>query len=219
MSMSTLLTLVRHGHTEWNALGRYQGHAPIPLSERGHSQARHLAAALTQGEKVTAIYSSDLPRCRQTVAPIADALGLPVFYDPRFREMDYGHWQGLTRAELAALDADRYEAYRADPFNAPIPGGESQRMLAVRVLAGLADILAAYRGGHVLLITHGGPIREILRYYGRWEGGLPAGNASRTVLALTDDGRTAALVACGDVSHLPPRLQPEAGGTAFIAGQ
>ncbi|NPV68505.1 MAG: histidine phosphatase family protein [Anaerolineae bacterium] len=220
----TILTLVRHGHTEWNGLGRYQGLAPVPLSERGRLQAEHLAQALAPGDPmgdpvsrpIQAIYSSDLLRCRQTAAPIAAALGLPVQFDPRLREADYGHWQGLTREEAARWDPEAYAAYRADPDGVAIPGGESHQMLANRVLAALADVLARHGGEHVLLVTHGGPLRAILEHYDLWQGGHPPGNASRTVIAVSPAGRAEVLL-MGDVAHLPAALQPDRSGTTFIA--
>ena len=212
----TILTLIRHGHTEWNALGRYQGYAPIPLSSRGKAQAACLVGALDADPPVHAAYCSDLARCRQTVAPLAAALGLRVRYDPRLREIDYGNWQGLTRDEAAAWDAAAFEAYSADPENASIPGGENQRMLAGRVLAMLADMLAENSGRHILVVTHGGPIRAILRHYGLWQGGRPSGNASRTVLHISEAGE-ARLVLEGDIAHLPPELAPDPAGTTFIA--
>lgn len=220
-SADTILTLVRHGHTEWNGLGRYQGMAPVPLSERGRLQAEYLARALASGgdlvdRPIQTIYSSDLLRCRQTAAPIAAALGLAVLFDPRLREADYGHWQGLTREEAARWDPEAYAAYRADPDNVAIPGGESHRMLASRVLAALADALGRHRGEHVLLVTHGGPLRAILEHYGLWQGGHPPGNASRTVIAVSPAGGAKALM-MGDVAHLPAALQPDQSGTTFIA--
>ncbi len=213
---TTILTLIRHGHTDWNALGRYQGSAPIPLSQRGLAQAARLVDALRPGPQIDAAYCSDLARCRQTIAPLAAAFGLPVTHDSRLREVDYGHWQGLTRAEAAAWDSAAFAAYSADPENVAIPGGESQRMLASRVLAALGDILAAHSGGHILVVTHGGPIRAILRHHGLWRGGTPSGNASRTELHITG-ADTPRLVLDGDVSHLPPELAPDPTGTTFIA--
>lgn len=221
--MTTTLTLIRHGHTDWNGLGRYQGHAPTPLSERGQAQARHLAAGLAADlrtdDRLTMLHSSDLLRCRQTVAPLAEALALPVRYDARFRETNYGHWQGLTRDEIAAYDPAHNAAFRADPQHVVIPGGESYGMMAARVLAGLADLLADLLAGaigaHILLVTHGGPIREILRHYGLWGGGLPSGNASRTVLEIDADGQ-AAVVLAADVSHLPSDLRHDASGIGFL---
>lgn len=215
--MSTHLTLVRHGHTEWNSLGRYQGHVPTPLSEIGRAQASYLAAALAKAAPIAALYSSDLLRCRQTAKPIAAVLGLDVRLDPRFREIDYGTWQGLTRDEVATLDPENYAAYVADPANVPIPGGESQQMLAARVLAGLADVLAVHAGEHVCIVTHGGPIREILRRFDLWSGGIPAGNASLTELRIINSTMAAELLCLMDTSHLPPDLRSDSQGTRFIS--
>lgn len=217
VDMTTRLTLIRHGQTSWNGIGRYQGHAPIPLSERGKAQAKCLAAALAEDRLPAVVYSSDLVRCRQTAAPLVDALNTPVFFDVRLREMDYGNWQGLTRQEMAEMDKHAFARYRADPFNVPVPGGESQRMLASRVLAALDDILATNAGEHILIVAHGGSLREILRHYGLWSGGLPAPNASRSVLDLHPESGGAVPIMLGDLSHLPHELRPDQRGTAFIA--
>ena len=188
--MPTRLTLVRHGHTEWNQLGRYQGHAPTPLSTRGLAQVTHLAAALAGDTTIAAVVSSDLLRCRQTAAPIAAAHGLAVRYDPRFREMDYGNWQGLTAAELAELDAEHYAAYRADPAGALVPGGESRLCWRRACWPGWTIYCAPSGGDHVVLVSHGGPVREVLRHFGLWAGDRPAGNASRTVVEVADGWRS-----------------------------
>ncbi len=210
------LTLVRHGHTAWNEAGRYQGHAPIPLSERGLAQAQHLAAALAQDDSISAIYSSDLLRCRQTVGPLASQTGLTPVFDARWRETNYGTWQGLTRKELAELDAEHFTAYQQDPFTVQVPGGESQQMLAERVLPALAAVLAAHPGEHIVIVTHGGPIREVLRHYSLWQGGLPASNASRTVLEVSEGNHTARENIRSDISHLPEALRPDESGTQFL---
>ncbi len=217
--MTTLLTMIRHGHTTWNAQGRYQGNAPIPLSDRGRAQAACLAEALAQENTIRAIYSSDLVRCRQTAEPLGMALGLPVQFDARFRETHYGRWQGMTLDEIKAYDSEALLAYQADPFTVPVPEGESQQMLQARVVAALKEALHQHAGDHLVLVTHGGPVREILRHFDLWQGGLPSGNASRTVLQLTEDGSSAVLLMGGDVSHLPPSLQPDLSGTTFLTSR
>ncbi len=206
------VTLIRHGLTEWNAQGRAQGHAPVPLSEQGQEQARLLAGALRGQQGITALYSSDLLRCRQTAAPLQAVLGLELRLDERFREIDLGNWQGLGRAEWEAYDSDNYAAYVADPVNVPFPGGENRPMLTARVMAGLRDVAAAHPGEHVLVVTHGGPIRAVLRYYDHWPyrpwtgGSPPVTNTSRTTLEIAPDGRSAALLTLLDTSHLPEPL-------------
>ncbi|GAB4570632.1 MAG: histidine phosphatase family protein [Anaerolineae bacterium] len=214
--METQLFLIRHGHTLWNGVRRYQGHAPVPLSDRGKAQADCLARAVAGSGTPDALISSDLLRCRQTVEPIGRALGIDPIYDRRLREIDYGNWQGLTREEAEAWDAEAYAAYIADPFTGTVPGGESQSALAARVTAALDEALASYAGGQIMLVTHGGPVRAILRRFDLWPGGLPVSNASVTELVVEDTGR-ASLVRFSDVAHLPPDLRSEASGTAFVA--
>ncbi|MBN2469465.1 MAG: histidine phosphatase family protein [Anaerolineae bacterium] len=211
--MITTLTIVRHGVTDWNLEGRAQGHAPTPLNLEGHGQARHLAHALAADGAIDAIYCSDLLRCRQTADPISEALGLAVRLDERLREIDLGNWQGLTRVEWEAWDPERYAAFAADPVNVPFPGGENRPMLARRVLAAVDDILDAHAGQHVLVVTHGGPVRAILRHYGQWPGkssttGSPAVlNTSRSTLLIGDDQSCTGATAVLDVSHLPDDLR------------
>jgi len=100
--MTTLL-LVRHGETDWNAERRWQGHADVPLNERGREQARALAEQLA-GESVDAIYSSDLSRARDTADILGARLDVPVVVDADLREIDVGPVEGLTAEESAAFD-------------------------------------------------------------------------------------------------------------------
>lgn len=212
MRRPTTVTLIRHGLTEWNAQGRAQGHAPVPLSVQGQEQARLLAEALRGQREVTALYSSDLLRCRQTAAPLSAALELEVRLDERFREIDLGNWQGLGRAEWEAYDPDNYAAFAADPVNVPFPGGENRPVLTARVMAGIRDAVAAHPGEQILVVTHGGPIRAVLRYYDHWPyrpwtGDSPAvTNASRTTLEIAPGGQSASLRTLLDTSHLPEPL-------------
>lgn len=203
--MSTLLTLVRHGQTYWNALHRWQGHAPIPLDETGHWQAARLASALAQDGTVTALYSSDLSRCRQTAEYIGQALGLEVRYDARLREIHTGLWQGMTFEEVQAFDAENYAARDADRLNVPVPGGENDAMFSRRVLAALANVLDECRDGHGLIVTHGGPVHLVLRHFHLHpENQLRIANTSRTVLRVDDGGAMAELLILADTSHLSP---------------
>ncbi|MBN1967008.1 MAG: histidine phosphatase family protein, partial [Anaerolineae bacterium] len=125
--MTTRVYGIRHGETAWNASGRWQGHAAVPLSDTGLEQARILARYLAQnGPRFAALYSSDLLRAMQTAQAIAGALDLPVCPDTRLREVDTGEWQGMTRTEVEAWDAERYAAFQANWHEVPIPGGESR---------------------------------------------------------------------------------------------
>ena len=96
----TRILLARHGETDWNRIGRWQGHADPPLNEAGREQAAALAERLA-GDGIAAIYSSDLRRASATARTVGKQLGLAVVEDPALREIDVGSWSGLTRAEVA----------------------------------------------------------------------------------------------------------------------
>ncbi len=159
----TRVLCIRHGETDWNAAGRWQGHAPVPLNAVGRAQSQALAGYLARnGWPLVALYSSDLPRAMQTAQAIADALGLTVQPDPRLRETDLGEWQGLTRDEVLAWDAERYTAYQADWRRIPAPGGESRLAVGTRARAAFDEIAARHAGQTVALVTHGGTLGMLL---------------------------------------------------------
>src|SRR5205807_6477394 len=107
--MTTLL-LVRHGETDWNRDGRWQGHSDTRLNERGREQARELAGQI---DGVDVIYSSDLARARETAEILAAELGIEVHVDQRLRERGFGAWEGLTSTEIEDRDAESHRRWRA----------------------------------------------------------------------------------------------------------
>ena len=95
------LVLLRHGETDWNAQGRAQGHADVPLNAVGRAQAETVAPVLAAFEPAR-LWSSDLARALQTAEYVAAATGLAIEPDARLREYDVGQRSGLTLAEFAA---------------------------------------------------------------------------------------------------------------------
>jgi broad specificity phosphatase PhoE len=150
------ILLARHGRTEWNALGRLQGHTDIPLDETGREQARALGAALAN-ENIAAVFASDLLRARETGVIVSGALGLeePTI-DPELRERRFGVFEGLTRDECATRYPDAWRAWKAQT-TAP-EGGEPRNDAVARMARVLARI-ATGDGGPILVITHGGVMR------------------------------------------------------------
>jgi alpha-ribazole phosphatase len=159
----TELILVRHGETDWNRDGRWQGHADAPLNERGREQARALADELS-GEDVAAVYASDLSRARETADIIAARLHRPVVTDRRLREVDIGGWAGLTMAEIQARFPEEVARWRAADPTHTFDGGESYASMGERVVAALEEIAAQHEDGSVLVVLHGGPIRALLAH-------------------------------------------------------
>src|SRR5437764_15194656 len=92
------VVLLRHGRTEWNATGRFQGQMDSPLDGIGRAQAEAAAVAVAP-MRPDAIVTSDLSRAMDTAAAVAAEAGVEPVTDPRLRELFLGSWQGLTRAE------------------------------------------------------------------------------------------------------------------------
>ena len=157
---TTRILVARHGETEWNRLGRWQGHADPPLNDTGRAQAEALAAQLG-GDGVTAIYSSDLKRASETAHIVGDRLGLAVTEDPALREIDVGSWSGLTRDEVREQFPDGFARWLAGEIG---HDGETREELGARVIPAVESIARAHQGELVLVVTHGGAIRAIRRH-------------------------------------------------------
>lgn len=156
------VVLIRHGQSQWNAAGRWQGHGGPGLTARGHRQAAVTAAFLaTNDTDVQVVASSDLARATETAAPAADATGVPVHTDRRLREIDVGWWSGLTMAEIAQRDPQGLAALR-DGGDPPRGGGETELQLRERVRSALAELTASCGGGTLLVFSHGGPVRAVV---------------------------------------------------------
>ena len=160
----TRLILCRHGETDWNVEGRYQGQADPPLNANGLAQARHLAAKL-QDVGLEVVCSSPLRRALQTAESVAEGLGLHLFIEPRLMEIHQGDWQTRLRAEINARYPDLFRCWQTDPWAVTPPGGESIVRVQQRVYAALDDLLEQHRGRCIGLVTHRIPIALIkLRY-------------------------------------------------------
>ena len=161
--MSQRLIFVRHGVTDWNREGRWQGRLDPPLSESGRREARMIADRLSADPDLrpARILSSTLGRASETAAIVGSAVGVQVEPEPRLVEIGAGEWEGRTHAELAAIDGERYRAWRTTPGYGP-PGGEPITEATERVRSLLADATASPTWP-LLLVSHGGTLRILAR--------------------------------------------------------
>ena len=150
----TRVLLWRHGQTAYNADNRIQGQLDAPLSALGRTQAAAVAPRLADLEP-DLLFSSDLSRAADTVAPLAALIGAPVTYDERLRERHFGLFEGHTTAELADLYPAALAAWRAGDQVDEV-GMEPQDAVAKRVASALHDYAAAAPGGTIVVATHGG---------------------------------------------------------------
>jgi len=155
------IVLLRHGRTSWNAEGRFQGQTDVPLDDVGVDQARRVGALLA-GLRPDRIVSSDLSRARNTAAPLAAITRLDVAVDVRLRETHGGRWQGLTRAEIEAVEPGEFADWVSGRGERP-GGGESRTEVADRATECLEELLAPLEPGQLLVVvTHGGTARTLV---------------------------------------------------------
>ena len=160
----TRLVVVRHGVTDWNREGRFQGHLDPPLSEIGRREAGLVAERIASDDllRPVRIVSSSLARAAETAAAIGAASGVRVEPDDRLMEIGQGEWEGRTHAELEVADARRYRAWRDAAGVRQPPGGESIESAMTRVRAVL-DEIARSGDATVCLVSHGGTMRVLAR--------------------------------------------------------
>ena len=206
--MITTFTVIRHGETAANQGNIIQGQTDVPLSETGEDQARMLGKRW-KNKKFDAVYSSDLSRARRTAE-----LALPerkAETTPLLREMDLGHWCGLSTAEIAERFPNEWNAFRSGGSECKIAGGESRHELFARAEKFFAAAAVRHRGKSVLVVTHGGLLRAFFLLV---MGGekvkfdlLPAtGNTGISVAKFDDETGKWRLVTWNDTAHLESLL-------------
>ncbi len=196
--------VARHGETEWNRTGRWQGHSGPGLNQTGRSQAEALAGRLA-ALGIDALYTSDLARARETADLVAEATRLAPTLDAGLREVDVGDWCGLTRDQVKRRDPQAFSRWMKG--EAGWHGGETYDEMHERVVAAVDRIVATATGKRLAVISHGGAVRALAAH----AAGLPghdrlriegARNCSLTTLTYGSNGAT--LLGYNDDGHLPP---------------
>lgn len=157
----TEIIIIRHGETEWNQTGRFQGHSDVPLSKTGRAQAETLGQNLAINY-VDAIYASDLIRAMETAAPLAARFGLTVTPDPLLRELNFGAWEGRSFSDVNAENPNAMKQFYNDPECADIPDSEPFPDFQKRVAGRVREIAELHRGKRIVIVSHGASIRILL---------------------------------------------------------
>ncbi|MEM6667227.1 MAG: histidine phosphatase family protein [Pseudomonadota bacterium] len=158
------LYFVRHGETDWNAAGRFQGQTETDLNARGRAQAARNGDELRTFLQVNGIaelpvFASPMRRVQQTVAIIMERLGREMAeqtMDDRLKEISFGRLEGMTRAEMKAADPTHDKTWRRDRWNVVPPEGESYAVLSARVASWLATV-----DQDAVVVSHGGVSRAL----------------------------------------------------------
>jgi broad specificity phosphatase PhoE len=151
----TIMHLVRHGRSVWNAAGRIQGQIDVELDEIGLQQAQRIADRLER-EPITAIYSSPLLRAKATADAIAARFDLPVTPDARLMEYNFGVISGMTWDEVTESHPELANRWLEDPWTVPVAESEGRVNFAARVMSVMQDICARHPVEQVAIVAHGG---------------------------------------------------------------
>jgi probable phosphoglycerate mutase len=161
LSQARRVLLLRHGRTEWNASGRFQGQQDSALDVIGRAQAKAAAVAVAPMQP-DVLLTSDLARAADTAAFVGDEAGLAPVFDARLREIHLGRWEGLTRAEARARFPAEYASWQAG-VDARRGDGETYAEVGARAVACVSEWLDQLgQGSLVVAVTHGGTARATI---------------------------------------------------------
>ncbi|WP_322905601.1 histidine phosphatase family protein [Paenibacillus campi] len=173
--------LIRHGLTDWNALGRIQGHSDIPLNEQGRQQAAKLAERLAvEPIQWNHIISSSLQRAHETAHIIAQRLDIPLLEpDERLKERGFGQIEGMTWEEREAKWGADWETIEL--------GQEPLAGLQSRTLDFLDTCWQQFPNDNILVVSHGGLLSQLFKLLMQERHTERVGNLSLTVLERETD--------------------------------
>lgn len=202
--MITRLFLVRHGETDWNKLGKFQGSTDIELNEAGLKQAEYVAQKLIN--KFDAIYSSPLKRAYKTAETIAKSKDIKPLICPGITEINFGDWEGLTVSEIEQNFPKEFAFWKKDTVEGPICGGDKSIKLACeRAKASIMDIVNSNLGKDIVVVAHGGIIKAALIAIFSWDISMYhkifLGNTSISEIYFTDELKPV-IVTINDTHHL-----------------
>lgn len=202
--MKTTLLLIRHGETEWNTLGKFQGCTDIDLSEEGIKQAELLKDRL-KGD-FDFIYTSPLSRALETANILSAGTKKEVTIANEIREINFGEWEGLTLREISERYPEIFKVWRVDKKESYICGGDSSiNNAANRATKCILDIVSKHKGEKIVIVAHGGIIKAGLIGLFEWDmtmyHKIALGNTCINTITFNDDLKPV-LVGLNDTNHL-----------------
>jgi broad specificity phosphatase PhoE len=177
--MTKTVVFWRHGQTDFNVAGRFQGQSDVPLNDIGRGQAAEAARRLAEFNPEL-IVSSDLSRAAETADSLSRLVGFETVRDPRLRETAFGDWEGSTRAEVAVTWPSELAEWVSGADVAP-PGGESRSQSGARVAGAITSIVEESTVDTIAIVAHGAVLR----------------GAAEILLGMDGTGRIGVLGNCG----------------------
>lgn len=154
----TVIDLIRHGEPAGGR--RYRGHGvDDPLSEKGWSQMWNAVGEYDQWKQ---IITSPLQRCQAFAHALGERHGIPVAVEPRFKEVGFGAWEGLSHDEVKIGRAAEYQAFLKDPANHRPQGAEPLDDFIRRVSLAYQEAIERHHSSHLLIVAHAGVMRALI---------------------------------------------------------
>lgn len=196
--MTVLLDIMRHGKVTGKPA--FHGVSDPELTEMGW---RSMQDAAAKSLRADAIWTSPLRRCAAFAEDWGKKQRIPVRVEPGFREYDFGQWDGQSVQDIMARDPDALAAFWRDPMHNPPPDGESMLSFQQRIASAFAALFRSSFEGHVLLITHGGVMRQFVSdqlhcsFTASWSLDIPLGSLLRVVYRPQSKGDSYELLFLG----------------------
>lgn len=202
--MKTTVLLIRHGETEWNILGKFQGGTDIPLSDEGLRQANLLKDRINGDFDY--IYASPLKRAYETAKIVSEDTGKVVQIAEDLREINFGKWEGLTLKSIAEIYPDVFKEWRTDKKEGKFCDGEMSTLNAsIRSRNCIMEIVKKHPGKKIAIVAHGGIIKAGLIGIFEWDmtmyHKIALGNTCINTITFNDELKPS-IVGLNDVSHL-----------------
>lgn len=202
--MKTRLYFIRHGETDWNVEGRYQGSTDILLSEVGRKQAKLLGKRF-QNIDIDMVYASPLKRAYATAEAVSLGADVPIVKEDDFREINFGEWEGHTTKELEEKFGEAYNTFKKNPMRESMPGEGSFQNAMDRGLKAINNILEKHQGQNIAIVSHGALLRVMMIglmefedsvYFKTW-----LDNTSISIIDISEKGNKT-LVKLNDNAHI-----------------
>ena len=206
--MKTEVYLVRHGETEWNKLGKFQGCIDINLSDEGVLQAATVKEALR--DKFDFMYVSPLKRAVQTATIICEDTNIKPDIEDDLREINFGKWEGLTFNQIKEQYPEEFNIWRTDEIDGAIMGGDlTLKKASERAEKAITSLVNKHKGKRIAIVAHGGIIKAGLIGLFGWKMTMYhrfyIGNTAITHLEF-EDNHSPILITLNDMNHVTKQL-------------